>query len=169
MKSCNASSAWARVTGQLNVSSVPKCSLKRCATSAMTSRVVESGAKRSGSGRGHVGWQAFAIFPNQNSMSPALRLIAVHQNVMFSTHFAVDVFHSPAASAIGPGREPRTAHEKTTIGTSFDGHAGESFPAFGHRLDTPFRRFGHHNAVRAMPRHRALDLGCEAAGIVGLV
>ena len=79
------------------------------------------------------------------------------------------MLHSPAASTIGPGSEPCTACEKATIGTDFDGHAGESFPAFGHRLDTPFRRFGHHNAVRAMPRHRALDLGCEAAGIVGLV
>ena len=96
-------------------------------------------------------------------------LIAFHEEPMFAPHLAIKMFHPPAAAPGSPDSEPRTAREEAMIGTDFHRRAGECFPAFDHRLDAPFRRFRHYNAARAMPRNGALDLGCEAAGIVGRV
>jgi hypothetical protein len=99
----------------------------------------------------------------------ACRLIAFHEEPMFAPHLAIKMFHPPAAAPGSPGSEPRTAREEAMIGTDFDRLAGEGSPAIDQRLDAPFRRFRYHNADRAMPRNGALDLGCEAAGIVGRV
>jgi hypothetical protein len=68
-----------------------------------------------------------------------------------------------------PGSKPLTAREETMIRKDFDRRADEVSPAIDQRLDAPFRGFRHDNAARAMSRNGALDLGCEAAGVVGRV
>ena len=99
----------------------------------------------------------------------ACGLIALHQDFVLAPQFAIEMLHPPAATPARPVGEPGAARKEAIIGADLDRRLRQRRPPLDLRLHAPFRRFGHHDAARPMPRNCALDFGREAAGIAGRV
>ena len=96
---------------------------------------------------------------------PADGCIAIHQQLRFTPHVAIEIFHAQLLAVLGPAFEFGMVTQKAVVGTYLYRHIEPVGPEIEHGFDAPFASFGDTNGGCAMPFHRAGDFAGKTTAV----
>ena len=98
---------------------------------------------------------------------PAYRLIAVHQNIGFAPHIAVEKLHAQRFAALGPVLEFFVTGDEAVIGQDLNGKGSVQTLQF--LQQPPFARFCKPNRCRFVTRRNAEYFAHQRPAVVGVI